>query len=209
MCGVLYIWEGKIWHDIMKRKAKFTYDNHIGKIGEKFFYEYLCSTDGDKWRTVDVSDDPYFRDRDIDFIRMKKDVPYDSVYEGMFDYYDEGRCRNTGRSFEVKTDTYISKTRNAIYEVVVNGDSLGFAFKTTADFIVYLSYDEGTEKVDGAWVVNMPKWRWWVSKNERTRHIKKCTEENNFGGRLLLKCNIDRMVKDGVAADWSDRLAMK
>ena len=180
--------------------AIFSQDVKLGRKGEKFMCVYLSDTGSEGWRVVDVTGEKYFRDRDIDVLHLSEDFEDKWIYDGRFDYYDKYRCEHLARSYEVKTDTYIAKTRNAVLEVMIKNDRLGYVFKCTADFIVYLALDERSDKITDMWFVNLAKWRHWASEHEDDpNRITKVTKPNNDGNRLLLNCNIDMMVKDGIA----------
>lgn len=186
----------------MKRDAEFYNDDKIGKIGEEFFKKILKSKSKENWDIINVSDDEYFRKLDIDLIESLHDE-IDSVKDGRFESWDEKRFSNIGRSWEIKTDTYIERTGNATYEFFVRNKSMGCTELTTADFIVYLQYSEDERRITNGWYINPRKWRDWLRqhlrKKDYSNYIKVTENSNNEGYRILFNCKINILVKDKIA----------
>ena len=187
----------------MKRKAEFYYDNEIGKIGENGVKTLLESRLKDGWSLIDVSDDEYFQKFDIDQIQVNGIIDYEYLKGGILEEYNVERIKHTAVSYEIKTDTYIARTRNATYEIMVKDHQMGYALRSAADFILYAGYNEKTGEITDVWVINMRLWKRWCVENENNgKYIKKVWNSNNEGRRFLLNCNIDKMVKDRVAVKW-------
>ena len=120
----------------------FITDNNIGHKGERIIYDYLMnhpSTDS----LVDVSNDTWFQQFDIDFIQVDGDGGVNKI--------------------EVKTDRLADKTGNMVYEIYSDRRTYtqGCFEKTQADYIFY--YLINTKVL---YIFNTQELRGWIYKHK-------------------------------------------
>lgn len=109
-------------------RGNFYKDIEDGKKGEEVAYSLLKNSSQNK-TVMDVRNDPYFQDLDIDFLAEK----------------------NSGIviKYEVKTDRKAHETKNLVYEKTTSGN-IGCLEKSHADYILY--YLVETDKMYGFWL---------------------------------------------------------
>lgn len=109
-------------------RGNFIKDLEVGEEGENVAYELLSKSPQNK-TVLDARKDPYFQDRDIDFLAEK--------YSGIVIKY------------EVKTDRQAHKTGNIAFEETTCGN-IGCLAKSEADYILYYLLE--THTMYGFWL---------------------------------------------------------
>ena len=187
----------------MGRTPNFKIDNDVyGKFGENVFEQW---SNNKGFKTLNVTSDKEFQDQDIDFISIVN-KEYDKerlLLEDKLSFYSEERAKNTAFTTEVKTDTRTFSTRNVVYELLSH-DNPGCLARSKADFIFYVAVDEDATVTKEAWFINLSKWRKWLREHSRdVNHHDSPIKLNNYSthgdGCMNFLCNIDQMVKDGIA----------
>lgn len=127
----------------MWSKEKFLSDIKVGEIGEEKTLEYLYSRDFTQ-EVIDVRDDDFWRDNDVDFILICKDGDILKI--------------------EIKTDMIADKSKNLAYEVISNKhyNTLGCFVKTKCDVMFY--YLPNTDEM---YYINMSMLRDYVEENKK------------------------------------------
>lgn len=118
--------------------GNFKKDLIVGKIGENRAEEMLLRSSRTRG-FIDVRNDSYFQNLDIDFLVE----------------------RNDGRilKYEVKTDTQAHKTGNIVYEKTTSGN-VGCLEKSHADFILYYLSEN-----DEMYIFELCKLKAYISNN--------------------------------------------
>lgn len=111
--------------------GNFKEDLTEGEKGEELVYKLLCQSSQNK-TVMDVRNDIYFQDLDIDFLAEK--------HSGIVIKY------------EVKTDRLAHKTGNLVYEETTSGN-IGCLAKSHADYILY--YLSQSNELYGFWLIDM------------------------------------------------------
>lgn len=109
-------------------RGNFYKDIEDGKKGEEVAYSLLKNSSQNK-TVMDVRNDPYFQELDIDFLAEK--------HSGIIIKY------------EVKTDRKAHESGNLVYEKTTSGN-IGCLEKSHADFILY--YLVETNQMYGFWL---------------------------------------------------------
>lgn len=131
--------------------AAFALSLKLGKVGEVAVTEYFNSI-GASW--VDVSDNPFYQGKDIDFLVELKN--------------------GTKRSVEVKTDTN-SRSANFFFESVSNEeyDKPGWIHTTEADIVVYYFCNGYAANEHNAFFIDMR--RLWVFLTDNAGSLREVT----------------------------------
>lgn len=121
----------------MSTDEKFNKDKSFGRVGEEVAWlDFLQSP---KVRNVlDVREDGYFKDKDIDFLVLKPDNQISKV--------------------EVKTDSKGHRTGNLAFETKTNGN-IGCLMKSEADWIYYYLEASGE-----SYMVDLRKLRQYITQ---------------------------------------------
>lgn len=106
-------------------------DLETGRVGEEKAKQILNKSAQTKI-LMDVSDDPYFQQLDIDLLQL--------------------RPNGTVLKYEVKTDTQAHRTGNLAYEILTSTNE-GCLAKTHANYILY--YLTGSDEMYGFWTQTM------------------------------------------------------
>lgn len=194
--------------DKTARKPNFKADiDTYGTWGESLFIStYLTSFEGKKYGVYNVSKDPFFQVRDIDFIIAKKPL-YDDGYDGLDNdkqYPDEFPedlkevCLHHPdfEKVEVKVDTRTIDTGNIPYEMISHAQ-LGWSVVTCCDkvfFIIARENGDGLTPVKGLWL-DMVKWREFIA-DRNTRKISNLIRSEQGIADLL--CKVDDLKEYGV-----------
>lgn len=125
--------------------GNFRKDLLVGKIGENKAEELLLKSSRTRG-FIDVRNDIYFQNLDIDFLVERSD----------------GRILK----YEVKTDTQAHRTGNIVYEKTTSGN-VGCLEKSHADFILYYLSES-----DEMYIFELSKLKSYISENsERLRFV--------------------------------------
>lgn len=170
----------------MLRSRHFNNDNRIGKIGEDSLRMKLNALrlKGSIQLFVDNTTDPKSQREDVDFTVVKLD--------------------GNSVKYECKTDCYGLNSRNVSYEVTSH-DFAGCLGRSNSDYIYYVFVTD-KEEVSESYSIELQKWREWIGLNYSSikPYVKNSGEKLQLFyskdiGVLQFLCNIDEMVKDGVA----------
>ena len=135
----------------------FTKSNAIGKLGEKFYRDYVKQKGFD---VLDVSDDPYFQSIDVDLIIstiknfLFNDKSLDTIKTALINKQTPDNCILV----DVKTDTVGERTGNFYLEWIAHYKPGCFSI-TKADKWVYLYWDQESNTATKIWSINVPKLR--------------------------------------------------
>lgn len=153
--------------------GNFNKDLTFGKSGENAIYDFLINHES-TINVVDVSNDEWFQNFDIDFLHETK--------EGI-------------NKIEVKTDRIADKTHNMVYEVTSNKytSSLGCFEKTEADFLFYYIINAKM-----LYIFYMSQLREWVNENKQNLklieigdcalgYLIKLKDVEHISAKILLK----------------------
>ena len=132
----------------MWSKEKFLSDLEFGKIGEEKTLEYLYSRNFTQ-EVIDVRDDDFWRDNDVDFILICKDGDILKI--------------------ETKTDRIAHKSKNLAYEVISNKhyNTQGCFAKTKCDVMMYY-----LQETDEMYYINMGALRDYIEENKKDLALK-------------------------------------
>lgn len=167
----------KVEHETDERgKPVYNFSNskETGDLGEKIVAKFmsngLMDTERLKFMSIQrVTDDAYWRERDVDFIATFQTAKGDVIRQ----------------KIEIKTDTYT--TENLFYEYISNVDEfnasggkfgVGCLDKTEANILVYYLIN-----LDIMYVFHMGKLREWMHKNKdqpwvRTSYVRNKPKNN-------------------------------
>lgn len=137
---------------------QFNISLEVGYLGEDRFKEFVKKN---PWMDLrDVSDDPTYRSKDIDFIIT-------NTFDG----------RTAG--VEIKTDTY--STGNFFLEELTHEEyqTPGWLYKSEADILVYY-FINGTTEQENVYFLNLHRLRNWIDENKKD--TKLLTQKKVFGG---------------------------
>ncbi len=187
----------------MKRNSK---EDYLGKIGEKQFFSSFKKHVPRGFKLLNVTDSENFKALGIDFALVPRGATLESAAEDI----RNGERRWVVETYEVKTDTKVSDTRNVIYETSSSSSKPGWTVTSAADKLIYYGIDEN-ENIRDAWIMGMKDFRDWFLKYSRleNRHYIDGVNKSkairslppNGYGRIIFGCNIDIMLKDGVARE--------
>lgn len=194
--------------DKTNRPPDFKSDiDRYGTWGEALFSETYAKTFSKRgYGLYNVTKDPFFQVRDIDFVVAKSPL-YEEDYDGLDndkqfpDEWDDSinEVVMTSPDFEkveVKVDTRTIDTGNIPYEMVSHSQ-LGWCLATKCDkvfFIIAREEGENLTPVRGLWL-DMEKWRDFIA-DKTTK--KKCNFIRSENGIFDLLCKVDDLQKYGV-----------
>ena len=194
--------------DKTNRPPDFKSDiDKYGTWGETLFRDAYAKTFRKKgYGLYNVTKDPYFQVRDIDFVVAKRSL-YPEDYDGldndkMFpDYLDEDMNDEIMSSpdfekVEVKVDTRTIDTGNIPYEMVSHSQ-LGWCLVTKCDkvfFIIAKEEGENLTPLKGLWL-DMNKWREFIADKSTKKRPNFIRSEN---GIFDLLCKVDDLQAYGV-----------
>lgn len=184
--------------DKTARKPNFKADiDTYGTWGESLFISsYSGSFKEKKYGVYNVSKDPFFQVRDVDFVIAKK--PLYENYDGLDndkefpdefpdDMKDAAIEHPDFEKIEVKVDTRTIDTGNIPYEVISHAQ-LGWCLVTKCDkvfFIIARENEEGLTPIKGLWL-DMNKWREFIA-DRTTRKISNLIRSEQGIADLLCK----------------------
>lgn len=194
--------------DFTARKPNFKTDiDTYGTWGESLFTSlYMKAFEEKKYGVYNVSKDPFFQERDIDFIIAKKPL-YGEDYDGLDNdklYPDEfpedlKEVCLTSPDFErveVKVDTRTITTGNIPYEVISHGQP-GWSLVTKCNrvfFIIARENGNALTPVSSLWL-DMEKWHEYIY--DRTTR-KTCNFIKSESGIADLLCKVEDLRNYGV-----------
>lgn len=189
---------GKMSVEKTKRPPNFESDvERYGTWGEALFRDtYTKSFNKKGYRLYDVTKDPHFQFRDIDFIVAKSSFQPD--YYGGFDngMNDEIMASPDFEKVEVKVDTCTIDTGNAPYEMVSHSQ-LGWCLRTKCDkvfFIIAKEEGENLTPLKGLWL-DMNKWHDFIADKDTIKRPNYISSED---GIFDLLCKVDDLRSYGV-----------
>lgn len=193
--------------DKTNRPPDFKSDiDRYGTWGETLFSETYAKTFSKRgYGLYNVTKDPFFQVRDIDFVVAKSPL-YEEDYDGLDndkqfpDEWDDSMnevvmISSDFEKVEVKVDTRTIDTGNIPYEMVSHSQ-LGWCLATKCDKVFFIiAREEGNlTPLKGLWL-DMEKWRDFIAdKNTK----KKCNFIRSENGIFDLLCKVDDLQKYGV-----------
>lgn len=194
--------------DKTNRPPDFKSDiDRYGTWGETLFSETYAKTFSKRgYGLYNVTKDPFFQVRDIDFVVAKSPL-YEEDYDGLDndkqfpDEWDDSMnevvmISSDFEKVEVKVDTRTIDTGNIPYEMVSHSQ-LGWCLATKCDkvfFIIAREEGENLTPLKGLWL-DMEKWRDFIA-DKKTK--KKCNFIRSENGIFDLLCKVDDLQKYGV-----------
>ena len=169
-----------------------------GTWGENLFRDtYLPLFEKREYGLYNVTQDPFFQVRDIDFVVAKKPL-YAEDYDGLDngkkfpDEWDESYNETVledpdFETIEVKVDTRTIDTGNIPYEMISHAQ-LGWSIVTKCDkvfFIVVREEGDTVTPIRGLWI-DMKKWREFIA-DRKTRKISNLIRSEQGIADLLCK----------------------
>lgn len=194
--------------DKTNRPPDFKNDvERYGTWGEDLFAKtYSGIFEKRNYGLYNVSKDPFFQVRDIDFVIAKKSL-YPENYDGldnnkMFpeEIPDELKemCLTSDffEKIEVKVDTRTIDTGNVPYEMISHSQ-LGWCLVTKCDkvfFIVARENEGNLEPIQGLWL-DMNKWREFIADKSQKKRCNFIRSENGIADLL---CKLEDLREYGV-----------
>ena len=190
------------------RKPDFKSDiDKYGTWGESLFLNtYLESFTKKNYGVYNVSKDPFFQERDIDFVIAKKSL-YGEDYDGLDndkqfpDEFPEDikeLCIDSPdfEKVEVKVDTRTIDTGNIPYEMISHSQ-VGWCIVTKCDKVFFIIAREdvnGLTPIRGLWL-DMTKWRAFIDDKTTRKRSNFIKSENGIADLL---CKVDDLRSYGV-----------